>query len=451
MNLKTKISKLTKSELLELLVQLAETDENIETMLEYKLSTNTDEIKESKKLIRQYINRYKSKGFIMWRNVGPSLQGAEMVLEKGRGKLAAGEEEMAVRMGIAVLSIVVVMLQYADDSGGEVGNIINESLTLISDAASEAIETDEKRQQEKLFQHIMKESSHKRYDGWSEWRYDLLRIGAIFSIHTSMREKLEKRLGELLEGISDSTWSKTYEVKEIKLLQLEIFEVNQELEKAKQFIYSNLQYRPFREKAIEIALKDKSFEAAVELCKEGQAQDKQYPGLVSQWKKYELQAYKALGDTKKQRGLLLEFVYSNDFEAYNELKELYDPEEWKVKVEEIFKIFEEKGLKGIYAEIAKDEKRPDKLLHLCKKDIYQIQHLYPYLLNNYALEADELFKQFIRYQAEPAGDRKKYRSVCRVIKEYKAAFGDSKFLELKEELKEKYKRRPTFLDELDKV
>lgn len=425
MNLKTEISKLTKSELVEMLVQLAETNENIETMLEYKLSTNTDEIKESKKLIRQYINQYKKKGFIMWRNVGPAHQGAEMVLEKGRGKLAAGEKEMAVRMGISVLSIVVDMLQYADDSGGEVGIIINESLTLINDAVSESIETDDKRQQEKLFQHIMKESSHKRYDGWNEWRYNLLRIGMVFSIHPSMRENLEKRLGELLEGISDSTWSNKYEVKQIKLLQLVIFEVNQELKKARQFIYSNLQYSPFREKAIEIALKDRNFEAAVELCKKGQVQDEQYPGLVSQWKKFELQAYKALGDTKKQLELLLEFVYSNDFEAYSELKELHDPEEWKVAVEEIFKTFEKKGLGDIYAEIAKDENRPDKLLHLCKKDIYQIQHLYPYLLNDFASEAAELFKQFIRYQAEPAGDRKKYRSVCRMIKEYKAAFGAS--------------------------
>ncbi|MFA1820395.1 hypothetical protein ACDX78_09440 [Virgibacillus oceani] len=65
MNLKTKISKLTKKELVGLLAQIAETDKDIETKLEYKLSTGEDEIKESKKLIRSYINQYKWQGFIV--------------------------------------------------------------------------------------------------------------------------------------------------------------------------------------------------------------------------------------------------------------------------------------------------------------------------------------------------------------------------------------------------
>ncbi|MFA1820393.1 hypothetical protein ACDX78_09430 [Virgibacillus oceani] len=133
------------------------------------------------------------------------------------------------------------------------------------------------------------------------------------------------------------------------------------------------------------------------------------------------------------------------------MKKLYDEEEWETVVEQIFNGFEKVGKKYTYIEIAKEENRSDKLYLICKENNFYIQNFYPYLLDEYKAEAEMIFKNYIRDQAEPAGARKHYRSVCKLIKEYKEAFGKTGFIELKAELKEKYKRWPTFLDELEKV
>jgi hypothetical protein len=453
MGLKTKISKLTKKELVDLLTAVAETDENIEAMLEYKLSGGEDEIKESKKLIRTYINRYKWKGFISLRYVPSSLQGAEMVLDKGRDKLAAGESEMAAKLAIAVLSIVVDMMQYADDSNGAIGGAIEESISLIGEAASYSVISDDKNTQKKVFQLIMKEANHTRYDGWSNWQFDLLKICTLFSIEPTMRQKLEKKLNQLLEKLSgeSSSWSKEFDTIEIMLLQLEILELNQEWERAGEFIYEHIQYSDFREKAIRYELENENTGSALKLSREGQIQDKELPGLVTKWKEYELKIYEVLEDIENQRKILLELVFNNSFEAYKKLKKLYNEEEWKTVAEKIFDGFEETGNNATYIEIAKEENRQDKLYRICIEDNFYIQELYPYLMDEYHVEAEMIFKNFIHDQAEPAGSRKHYRGVCKLIGEYKKAFGKTSFIQLKEELQEKYKRRPTFLDELEKV
>jgi hypothetical protein len=248
-----------------------------------------------------------------------------------------------------------------------------------------------------------------------------------------------------------SSWSKEFDTIEIMLIQLEIMELNQEWKRAIEFIYKHIQYSDFREKAIRHELENENTSAALKLSKEGQIQDKYLSGLVKKWKEYELKVYEVLEDMENQRKMLLEFVHENSFEAYKKLKKLYDEEEWEQVVEQIFNGFEEAGNKYTYIEIAKEENRSDKLYLICKEKNFYIQELYPYLLDEYKAEAETMFKNYIRDQAEPAGSRKYYRSVCKLIREYKEAFGETDFIELKEELKEKYKRRPTFLDELEKV
>ena len=50
-----------------------------------------------------------------------------------------------------------------------------------------------------------------------------------------------------------------------------------------------------------------------------------------------------------------------------------------------------------------------------------------------------------------ASDRKKYRSVCKVIKNYKKLFGDIGTVKIVKELKAKFIKRPAFIDELSKI
>ncbi|WP_106498388.1 DUF6880 family protein [Lentibacillus sp. Marseille-P4043] len=454
MDLHKKVSKLTKAELVELVMDLIDGDENVEKKVEFKLISPNDEVKASKQLIRQYINENKRRGFISWRNVHAALQGAEMVLDKGRDKLVNGEEETAIRLGIAVVSIAIDMFQYADDSGGDIGYIINQSITLLKDASSMALLSTNHRVQDNMFKLILKEATHKRYDGWDDTRYELLDVCTIYSARSTARQKLEETLDKLLREIStSSSWSSDDDQQSIKELQLKILERNGESEKAEQLIRDNMDFDEFREKAIEKEMANGNYASALKICEDGEENDSNFPGLIKKWKEYRLQVYEALEDVDKQKEVLIEFVYDNQYEAYGKLKDLYSPDEWKPVIEGIFAEFENKSgyLPHVYEYIAKAENQSDKILKYCEQSPSTILELYPYLLDDYKDKVEDMFTGYIKWEAEEASERKEYRHVCRKLKAYEEACGESKFCDMVHELKQTYQRKPAFVSELEKV
>ncbi|WP_096274354.1 DUF6880 family protein [Paucisalibacillus globulus] len=453
MDLKKEVTKLSKKELVELVMELVESDQHVEKKVEYKLVTPNDEVKASKQLIRKYINENKRQGFISWRNVHTALQGAEMVLDKGRNKLNNGEEETAVKLGIAVLSIVIDMLQYTDDTGGEIGYVINESITLLKDASSLILLSTDHRVQESTFDLILKEAMNKRYDGWNDTRYALLDVCSIYSALSSARRKLEEILENQLSKVSTvSTWSSERDKQAILQLQLKILERNGEMDTANQFVNKHLNYDEFRQMAIEKEIENENYETALRLCEDGEENDSLYPGLVKKWKEYRLQVYEAIEDLEKQKEILMEFVLDNEYEAYSKLKELYSEEEWEDALEKIFHSMEERaGLPHVYEYIAKAESRSDKVLKYVEQSPSTIVELYSYILDNYEDRVEEIFRHYILSEAELATNRKEYRNIGRKLKIYKEAVGEAKFEDLVMALKKTYERKPAFVNELEKI
>lgn len=453
MDLKKEVTKLSKKELVELVMELVESDQHVEKKVEYKLVTPNDEVKASKQLIRKYINENKRQGFISWRNVHTALQGAEMVLDKGRNKLNNGEEETAVKLGIAVLSIVIDMLQYTDDTGGEIGYVINESITLLKDASSLILLSTDHLVQESTFDLILKEAMNKRYDGWNDTRYALLDVCSIYSALSSARRKLEEILENQLSKVSTvSTWSSERDKQAILQLQLKILERNGEMDTATQFVNKHLDYDEFRQMAIEKEIENENYETALRLCEDGEENDSLYPGLVKKWKEYRLQVYEAIEDLEKQKEILMEFVLDNEYEAYSKLKELYSEEEWEDALEKIFHSMEERaGLPHVYEYIAKAENRSDKVLKYVEQSPSTIVELFSYLLDNYEDRVEEIFRHYILSEAELSTNRKEYRNIGRKLKIYKEAVGEAKFEELVMALKKTYERKPAFVNELEKI
>jgi hypothetical protein len=70
-------------------------------------------------------------------------------------------------------------------------------------------------------------------------------------------------------------------------------------------------------------------------------------------------------------------------------------------------------------------------------------------MNYYSLGKDYL--GFNKVSAKKASNRGDYKKVCSYIKAYKKAFGVIHSHKLVGELKQKYPRRPAFLDELGKI
>jgi hypothetical protein len=420
---------------------------DIEGRLRFKYASTDNEITASKKLIREYINKAKRQGFIDWRSASYAVQGAVLTLEKARDALENKEFARGVKLSTTILSIVVDMLQYCDDSDGSVGDVIRGSVSTIKEACSVAKIYLNETDQMKLFKEVIKETEHKRYDDWNEWRFELLEGCVHLASQTERRLKLEEKLEALMED--SSSWRAEYTNEQIKLIQLKLIELYDSEEKKEQYIQDNLHYGDIREIAILNHIDKNQYEEAINLCEEGIIKDKQYRGLVDMWKMYKYKAYEGLGDIQNQRKLALEFVFGNKDEFYFILKDHYTNEEWKHVLGEIVEAFEKMSYQPeIFVEILIRENLVSNLLEYCMKNKSRIVRLYQHLLEKYPDEVNGIFKEYIENTANEANERRKYKEVCKIISTYKKACGTKKAEELIAVLKKQHIRRLDFLDEL---
>jgi hypothetical protein len=267
------------------------------------------------------------------------------------------------------------MLDYCDDSNGSVGYIMNQGVNTIEYAINARIELTAK-EQKRLFDVILKEAMKEHYNGWSDWRFGLLKICTLFTQENDLWKKLEKQL-ESLEQKAGTSWSDEFDKTQIKLLQLVIIERCEGPEAARKFIYENLHHSDFREKAIQLEFEKGDYEKVIQLCLDGEDVDQgTRPGLVKQWKDHRYKAYVLLGDIEKQRQLALELLFQGEFSYYAKLKGLYKQNEWGEIQSIIIERYKKQPFQErVYLEVLKEENMAAYILEFCKKRIYYIKEL----------------------------------------------------------------------------
>jgi uncharacterized Zn finger protein len=439
------LKELKKNELIDIIVDITNENTDVKKQLLYSLAKPSDEMAEAKNLIKEYIKKAKVHGFIHYDKTDLALTGAHHVLNKANDKINKQEFELSINMSILVLSNIVDMILYCDDSAGTVGQVIHEAIFTVKDAVQEGADTLSESEQKKILELILKEAQNKRYQEVNdEWSYDLIQACIPLSSNIENRKLIESVLLNLLRPLTKNSWNYEY----IKSIQLEIIEQNDRYEDAEKFIFDNIEISEFREKAIKNYLHQGYYEKVVELCLEGEKSDKTRPGLIIKWKNHRYVAYEKMGKTIRQSELAIELLLQGEYRYFDIIKRLTPPEQWEKLFQEILS-----GLKNsrIYVNVLIDENQTVLLLDYCKQNPYDIVNLYPYLIKEHFNEVSSLFREYINIMAGNVSDRRGYKRVCKEIKVYKKAYGMENVEELKNELKVKYKQRPAFVDELNKI
>lgn len=450
--LKDILNELSKEQLVRIILDFTNEYPHLEKKLLFQFSSEEDEIANSKKFIRESINRAKRRGFIDWNRVSDALYGAEVTLDKARSKMENGEADRAIYLALTVLSFVVDMLDYSDDSGGEAGIVIDECLDIINEAVSAGMAIFNETMRKKVFDAIFKEAKHRRYDDMVDWRHSLLESLTYFCDNDILRTKLEDYLElNLSKQSSKYSFYDDYGKTELRLIQLKIMELWDPEEKTLQFIYKYINTAEFREKAVLFHLDNREYEKVIALCEDAEKKELKHRDL-SIWKKFKLQAYVALGDIENQREVTLQLLYDDDFSYYGKLKNLYQPDEWSSILVKILAHFENDPYgESTYLDILLEEKLYEKLLQYCQEKEHLIEWYYKYLLNDYYDEVEKIYRKHIENRASEGSNRSNYRAVCYIIRKYLNIFGREIAQELIHKLKETYHRRPAFLDELSKI
>jgi hypothetical protein len=174
--------------------------------LNFNLGNDEAEIKKSLALIHTYINNNSDKwGYVSYGSASEAVRGADLVLEKARCALERNEATHAVKLALCIIQEMLDLLQEADDSDGVIGGTIEESLTIIAEIIADQELSPARK--EAIFDQLMTEAVSKRYDGWTDWRLNLLGKCSQLADNRHLRAKLENHLVAMIENQKGDSWN----------------------------------------------------------------------------------------------------------------------------------------------------------------------------------------------------------------------------------------------------
>ncbi|MDN5315932.1 MAG: hypothetical protein PWR08_56 [Thermoanaerobacterium sp.] len=445
------LNNLSKEELIKIIMDIIENDEALKNSLivRYSKGSYGQELEKCKKLIDSIVKKYTGReGFISYRETYSFVNDMEDILRKSRN---TDDILLALDVAFLLLNESIRAFQYADDSNGDIGFLISETIDLIGDIVTDGSYLDDVLKEE-IFNKLLEQSDNEIFDEWNDYKIDLLRLCLEFADVEKLRNELIAKIKSIVIMNSGDEYKRYSNEKMLQIL-FEIVDTYGTDEEALEFIEKNLNYTSFRELLISKFMKERNFNKVIELALEGEKKDKQYAGLVLKWKKIRYEAYKKLSLKEEQKKLAKELLFEGNFEYYNELKELItgDKTEFYNNLKQELKKNEGWHSRNIYLKLIVEEKDLDEIMEFVKENPSIIEGYAEMLQEKFKDEVIEVYKKHIMAVANSSSNRKEYKKVCEVVKKYKKIAGNKNKEKIVDELIALYKNRPAFVDELNKI
>lgn len=448
--IKEVLSNLSKEKLINIILDIAHKDRTLKDSLivRYSKGNNEQELKKCKKLIDSIVRKHLGReGFISYRKAGYFVNDMEELLEKIR---ETDDIILALDIAFLVIDEGIEAFQYTDDSDGDVGYLVSETIDLVGEIISYNEDIDVSIKEE-LFERLLSKSESKIFDGWTDYRMDMLGLCAEVATTEALRDKLKIELNYLIDKNSNNENMK-YSNENMLHILFNMVNKYGTKEEAEQFIKDNLKFSSFRELFIKKYLEEKNYEKVIELTLEGEKQDKGFAGLILKWKQIRYSAYKELAMEDKQRNLAKELLFQGKFEYYKELKELAEDKiSFYNNLKQELKTKEYWQSKSMFLQIILVEKDLDEIMGYVRENPTSIDSYAEILMDKFKDEVIEIYKKYIKFEASRAANRSHYKNVCGIIKKYKKIAGKQSQTPIINELIALYRKKPAFLDELSRI
>jgi hypothetical protein len=345
---------------------------------------------------------------------------------------------LTLNIHLFILVEVMKLISHADTSSGSVTDTVNECLRGI-----EALcQTVSNAQRKPMFEAIIKAGNHKAFDGWEETAYRLLRC----VVHLVDDQKQARKVYDLFTKLGpmydDTEYPDRY------VITLGIIERLEGAEAAETYVTEHLHIKEIRMIAVERALAAKRYELAENLCLEALNKDKSY-GRAADWAYYLERIYGEQSDRAKQIDIVRLIVKRGDKTYFRKLKELYQSEgTWEQRREPLLDELSNAYMTNEYAVLLEWENEWTRLLHVIEAEPMYIAYFGKSLAKHFPEETYRIYEKHIESEAAAATDRRKYKGVCKLIKEYAAAGANAEAKSLVRRLIDEYPRRSAMIDEL---
>lgn len=441
----------TKEQLINLIQKIAKSNKKVKNDIELLFTPKEKDtsLAAAKKIIMRYLNTAKDRsGFISWRQTSYAIEGIEIIQERIHALFDDEEYMNALQLAFLCFNSALNALEYADDSSGEIGGCIDESLHLASEAVSHGAETWDKKQIKQAYALLIKESQNPVLDGWSDWKIEILSA----SIPLCMDDETQQQFIALLQSQQlpkSNNWGDNYFNKELRELHFQVISLKSSSDELEKFLEQNLGDENMRTRVIESSLNQQDYEKALKLAIDGVLHDANSLGLVSKWNRYMYKAYTGLNNIAEMKKLAMHLVINGDYDYYPEVKILH-ADNWATTLESLLNTLH-KEESYLYGKIIVEENQYKRILAYCQDEPMLIESYYTHIRAHYYEDVCALFIEYIETSAKQASDRTRYKDVCRIIKTMHEAGYQVESSHLINDLMQTYARRPAFVDELQKI
>lgn len=391
------------------------------------------------------------RGFIGWSSCDNICMDMHDCLDMCYGALAIYEYSAVLETAAYILVSGVKLASYADSSSGMLTDVIMRTYELI-DSCTKAIEKQDKQIRDKALTIIIKEAKKKAFDGWPDWRYELLKCGIRLCDEKSAK-KFEKSLDTMLDKEWDE-YSSKYTKREDLVVRYLLHRHLYGKESTHEELYKSLYINELRIIAVKDALEDKNYDEAEKLCLEKAQEESLYyrSSDPEDWNNLLFDIYRKSNNKDKQITQAKKLLMMGNDVFWDVLKQLYtDRGEWEDKYIFLLDELKNGSRKSCYRSILVAENEKKRLLEDLTENTWDLFNYGEYLAEDYPEQLYELCYNVIRNNCAQAKDRREYRKVTSQIKQLIKWKGNEKAKILIEELKQTYKRRPALLDELSKA
>jgi len=386
-------------------------------------------------------------GWISWSNMNDVFDSTMPLLQNAEKYLAANKFENVYFISTALIEEMTKAIEYVDDSNGEIGYFIESAIELLFKISKQNIPNNLKQE---FFDYCIYNFDKEIFLGW-DWHLELL----YFATNLAENEKEADIIIKRLNQVKDE-----YELERAQNFKLILIKKFKGKNEAEEFIKKHISNPSIREIEIKKAIKNKDFEKAILLSKDGiKCDEKEKPGLVKTWYKYLLK----IAQIQKDKSNIIKyakFLFIDNFnpqqDYYQILKDNVDSDKWQPFIEELIKeISNIQSWKShdLIQKIYINEERWDKLLLLLKQNPHlgNIEDHEKYLVNDYTPEFIEIYKNAIIHFVENNMGRKNYQYACRYLRRMKKLGAKEKVEEIIELFRYQFPKRIALMDELNKV
>ena len=232
---------------------------------------------------------------------------------------------------------------------------------------------------------IIKEAKKSVFDGWTDWRYNLLKSGICLCDEKSAK-KLEKVLDTLLE-ISREDYFPEYTKKEDLIVRYLLHRHLYGKKNMQKELYQNISINELRIIAIKDAMEEKNYDEAEKLCLEKANAENTWHyrnGDPEDWNNMLYDIYKTANNREKQIAQAKKLLLMGNEKFWGVLKQIYkECGAWNENYESLLDELKNSRRTVCYRSVLISENEKKRLLEDVMENPYDLFYYGKYLVKEY--------------------------------------------------------------------